>query len=58
MKWIYTSMHMAFTPQMLDDRLKELEQYAMVKIRKKVGQETTVVLEVSTDEVRSSLEGN
>ena len=51
-------MHMAFTPQMLDDRLKELEQYAMVKIRKKVGQETTVVLEVSTDEVRSSLEGN
>jgi len=54
LKWIHNGLQINFTHQVVEERLKELEQYAMVKL-KKVNLETTVILEVSCDEIRSSL---
>jgi len=54
LKWIHNGLQINFTPQVVEERLKELEKYAMVKL-KKVNLETTVILEVSCDEIRSSL---
>jgi hypothetical protein len=58
LKWIYNSLQINFTPQIVEERLRELEQYAMVKIRKKGNIETGILLEVSTEEIRCSLEDN
>ena len=58
LNWIHNSLLISFTPQEMDDRLRQLQNYSIVELKKKKGCENSVVLLVGNEDIKASLSGN
>ena len=57
LKWVCSSLHINYNPQVLEESLREIEQYGFV-IMKKKNNETKIVLNIGVDEIKSNFQEN
>lgn len=61
LKWICGSLQIGCTVQLVDERLRDLEQYGVIVLRRKVTgvmTEVQVMLQVSTEDIRGTFAEN
>ena len=58
LRWVHNSLKMNFSIQVMNDRLKELEQYSLIDIKNVSVSETNIILKIGLEDIRIGLEDN